>query len=133
MQHGSPPWVPCTVSARSTSHIPGPARGLSKAAATSCTTAPDLYPDPERFDPERWNPATGNHTRRVAFIPFGAGARMCIADKFAVTEAILALATITARWQLHTMPHQDLRPALSVVPRPRRLRMQTTLRPKPQH
>lgn len=57
------------------------------------------------------------------------GARKCIGDTFAMTEAILALATITARWSLKHLPgHHQTRPILGVTLRPRELRMQATPR-----
>ncbi|MGB6165619.1 MAG: cytochrome P450 [Pseudonocardiaceae bacterium] len=89
---------------------------------------PDLYPDPDRFDPDRW---TNGHTPqppRNALIPFGGGARKCIGDTFAITEATLALATITTRWRLRPLPGHHVHPALSVSLRPRGLRMRATTR-----
>jgi pentalenene oxygenase len=90
---------------------------------------PDVYPDPDRFDPDRW---TEGHPAppREAFIPFAAGARKCIGDTFAITEATLALATLAARWRLQLLPHQHVRPSRSVVLYPRGLRMRATQRGK---
>ncbi|MFI6956486.1 cytochrome P450 [Nocardia sp. NPDC050408] len=86
---------------------------------------PDLHPDPQRFDPDRW----GTTESRRALIPFGDGARKCIGDTYAITEATLALATITSRWQLHTIPGQDVRPSRSLpVMHPRNLHMRATAR-----
>jgi cytochrome P450 len=89
---------------------------------------PDLYPDPDRFDPDRW---TNGHTPqppRQILIPFGGGARKCIGDTFAITEATLALATITARWRLRPLPGHHVHPAPAVSLRPRGLRMRATTR-----
>jgi cytochrome P450 len=86
---------------------------------------PDLFPDPGRFDPERWGTAESSR----APIPFGDGPRKCIGDVFAVTEATMALATIASRWNLHVLPGQDPRPARSLpVLRPRKLHMCVTNR-----
>lgn len=89
---------------------------------------PDFYPDPDRSDPDRW--IDGLHTAppREAFIPFAAGARKCIGDTFAVTEATLVLATLAARWRLQLLPSQHVRPSRSVVLHPRGLRMRATQR-----
>ncbi|MFD4656999.1 cytochrome P450 [Kitasatospora sp. NPDC058444] len=57
---------------------------------------PDLHADPETFDPDRCTPDRPQPPRD-AFIPFATGARKCIGDTFATTEATLALATIAAR------------------------------------
>ncbi|MGH3829261.1 MAG: cytochrome P450 [Pseudonocardiaceae bacterium] len=88
----------------------------------------DLYPDPDRFDPDRWIDKHTAQPPREAFVPFGGGARKCIGDTFAVTEATLALATLTARWRLRLLPGQHVHPALSIVLRPRGLRMRATAR-----
>ncbi|RDI63359.1 cytochrome P450 [Nocardia pseudobrasiliensis] len=90
---------------------------------------PDLFPDPERFDPDRWAcDAPISAATRNAFAPFGGGARKCIGDHFAMIEATLALATIAARWTLRTLPDRDVRPAVAVSLYPRRLRMSVSER-----
>ncbi|MGI5374140.1 cytochrome P450 [Streptomyces sp. CA-251387] len=83
---------------------------------------PDLYDQPETFDPDRWDRDRPQPPRQ-ALIPFGTGARKCIGDTFAMTQATLALATITARWRLEHLPGQKVRPALGAALRPRELRM----------
>ncbi|GJF35081.1 cytochrome P450 [Kitasatospora sp. NE20-6] len=83
---------------------------------------PDLYHDPDRFDPDRW-PAAGEGLPRGAFVPFAAGARKCIGDVFAVTEATLVLATIASRWQLRPAPGERIRWARGVTVTPNGLRM----------
>jgi cytochrome P450 len=57
----------------------------------------DLYPSPERFDPDRPTPA------RNALFPFGGGARRCIGDDFGMAELTLALSSITAGWSLEVI------------------------------
>jgi cytochrome P450 len=87
---------------------------------------PDLYPDPDRFDPDRW----ANHTSpRHAFVPFGGGARKCIGDTFALAEATLVLATITAHWTLHPRTPHPPRPTLGGALRPQRCTLRLTSRP----
>lgn len=78
----------------------------------------DLYRDPERFDPDRWDKEHHQPPPRSTFIPFGGGARKCIGDEFSITETILALATIVARWRLRELPGQHIRPVASVSLRP---------------
>jgi pentalenene oxygenase len=89
---------------------------------------PDVYPDPDRFDPDRWTEGHPAPPPREAFIPFAAGARKCIGDTFARTEATLALATLASRWRLQLLPGQRVRPSRSVVLYPRGLRMRATRR-----
>ncbi|GHC46421.1 cytochrome P450 [Streptomyces flavofungini] len=88
---------------------------------------PDLYDDPETFDPDRWDPERPQPPRH-ALLPFAVGARKCIGDTFGMTEAVLALATIAARWRLERLPGQQVRPALGLALRPRRLLMRATPR-----
>ncbi|MFD7491118.1 cytochrome P450 [Streptomyces sp. NPDC059832] len=91
---------------------------------------PDLHTDPETFDPDRWDPQRPQAPRN-AFIPFATGARKCIGNTFAMTEATLALATITARWSLKHLPGQPpVRPVLGASFGPGRLRMHATPRPR---
>ncbi|MFF5491376.1 cytochrome P450 [Streptomyces virginiae] len=86
----------------------------------------DLYPDPDRFDPDRW---TTGQPRREAFIPFGAGPRKCIGDRFATIVSTLALATITTRWRLEPLPGTRVRPTVSgPALNPKGLRMRATAR-----
>jgi cytochrome P450 len=104
--------------------------GTSLAAGTILAYSPyliqhrgDLYPDPGRFDPGRWQ---ASQPDRSAFIPFGAGARKCIGDRFSQTQATLALAAITTRWRLTTVGNRPVRPAVqnaSVSPRHLHLRL----------
>jgi cytochrome P450 len=83
----------------------------------------ELYPDPERFDPDRWLPGRTTTSVRGAFVPFGGGAHKCIGDNFAMLEATLALATITARWKLDPLPGPSTQPRPRATLRPHPLRM----------
>ncbi|MEV4329129.1 cytochrome P450 [Streptomyces sp. NPDC049597] len=65
---------------------------------------PGLYPDPDRFDPDRWLPERAAERPREHVVPFGAGNRKCIGDKFAWMEATITLATILPRWKLRPVP-----------------------------
>ncbi|UNO43367.1 cytochrome P450 [Streptomyces sp. MST-110588] len=84
---------------------------------------PGYYPDPERFDPGRWQDEAACPRAERAFTPFGGGARKCIGEEFAKTEATLALASMAARWRLEPLPHAQVRPAPRLALAPRSLRM----------
>ncbi|WP_040810939.1 cytochrome P450 [Nocardia concava] len=84
----------------------------------------DLYPDPDRFDPDRW--LESKPASRGGFLAFADGARKCIGEDFAMTEMTLALASIASRWRLKTLPGSDARPARSATLQPRHLRMRVT-------
>jgi cytochrome P450 len=66
------------------------------------------FPDPERFDPDRWEGARGKETPRFAYFPFGGGPRVCIGSHFAMLEATLMLALIARRWRVELLPGQTL-------------------------
>ena len=57
-------------------------------------TDPALWPNPHRFDPDRFLPEASHGRDRWQYLPFGAGPRSCIGDHFAMLEATLGLATI---------------------------------------
>jgi cytochrome P450 len=80
-----------------------------------------VFPDPERFDPDRWLPGKVNQEQREAFIPFGAGTRKCIGDHYGMAEATLTAAQILSEVRLTKIPGAPvpkplLRMTLSPVP-----------------
>lgn len=89
---------------------------------------PEVYPDPERFDPDRWLPERRREMPREAYLSFGAGARKCIGDVFAQTEMAIALATVLSRWHLRPQPGHTVREATAAMPHPVHLPMLVTAR-----
>jgi cytochrome P450 len=69
-----------------------------------------LWQDPELFCPARFMPDQPPPAR-FAFMPFGAGPRICVGAQFAMTEAVLVLAALTSRFRLTRV---DTRPVLPV-------------------
>ncbi|MEU2259943.1 cytochrome P450 [Streptomyces sp. NPDC019645] len=65
---------------------------------------PGLYPDPDRFDPDRWLPERVAERPREHVVPFGAGNRKCIGDRFSLLEATITLATVLRQWRLSPVP-----------------------------
>jgi cytochrome P450 len=80
---------------------------------------PSLWEHPDRFDPKRFSPERVLARQRYAYIPFGAGQRICIGAAFAMTEAMLILAMIAQRYRLHLMPGHPIEPQGLITLRPR--------------
>ncbi len=80
---------------------------------------PRFFPDPDRFDPDRWVPEAESARPKFAFVPFGGGARVCIGEQFAWMELVLLLATLGQPWRLHLAPDQvvDTQPIVTLRPR----------------
>lgn len=62
------------------------------------------YPEPYKFDPERWTPGAKTTRPRFSFFPFGGGNRLCIGESFAWLEGILLLAALAQGWQMRPAP-----------------------------
>src|ERR1700722_13481436 len=80
---------------------------------------PSLWEHPDRFDPERFSPEHVLARPRYAYIPFGAGQRICIGAAFAMTEAMLILTMMAQRYRLHLVPDHPVEPQGLITLRPR--------------
>jgi cytochrome P450 len=78
-----------------------------------------LWEDPGVFDPERFRPERVAARPRFAYLPFGAGPRICIGASFAMMEAILILASVAQRYQLRLVPNHKVEPVGLITLRPR--------------
>ena len=80
---------------------------------------PRYFPEPERFDPERWNPQEKAKRPRFSYFPFGGGPRSCIGEPFAWMEGILVIATIARRWKMTIIPEHPviLQPLVTLRPK----------------
>ena len=78
------------------------------------------FPDPFRFDPDRWSPEAKAARPQYSFFPFGGGPRRCLGETFAVVEGVLLLATLARRWRLrlaHEGPPVEMQPLHMLRPR----------------
>jgi cytochrome P450 len=72
--------------------------------------SPNIWPEPERFDPERFAPAAVAGRHRFAYLPFGGGPRICIGSSFAMAEAQVIIAAIAQRYRLRLAPGHVVEP-----------------------
>lgn len=77
------------------------------------------YPDPWRFDPERWMPAAMATRPKFSYFPFGGGSRVCIGEHFAWMEGVLLLATLAQQWQMQPVTTTPLALRAAITLRPR--------------
>ena len=88
-----------------------------------------FWPEPERFDPERWLAPSAERVPRGAFFPFGDGPRRCIGEHFARAEAGIVMATLARPWSLDRASHEPVELEAKVTLRPRGgLRMRVSAR-----
>jgi cytochrome P450 len=78
-----------------------------------------FFPDPTRFDPERWTAEARESRPQFSYFPFGGGARRCIGEGFAWMEGILLLATLAQNWRMRLVPGHPvaLQPVITLRPK----------------
>jgi enediyne biosynthesis protein E7 len=69
---------------------------------------PDFWPDPDRFDPDRFLPKFTDSRNRFAYLPFGLGPRACIGEHLALVEMHTHVATLARRFELELVPGQKI-------------------------
>ncbi len=79
----------------------------------------EYYPNPLRFDPERFSPENSVSRPRFAYFPFGGGSRQCIGESFAWMEGVLSIATIAQRWRMRYLGSSEPIPQAKITLRPR--------------
>lgn len=77
------------------------------------------FPDPLKFDPDRWTETFERSLPRFVYFPFGAGPRYCIGQTFAIAEAALVLAVLCQRFTFEPDPTftLELHPGITLRPR----------------
>jgi len=79
---------------------------------------PELWDNPEGFDPARFDPQRRNG-QRFAYFPFSDGPRSCLGERFAILESMIALSGILGRFDLQLLPGQRVEPEPMITLRPR--------------
>ncbi len=70
---------------------------------------PDVWEDPERFDPQRFAPGRREAIPRGAYVPFGDGSRKCIGMRFGQAEIAVIARELLARFRFAPVPGYELR------------------------
>lgn len=85
-------------------------QGVVMISAYTLHRRPDYFPEPEVFNPDRFTPENEKLLLRYAYVPFGAGPRICIGNHFAMMEGHLLLATLAQRVSFELVPGQYIAP-----------------------
>jgi len=80
---------------------------------------PRFFPDPHRFDPERWTPEAQAARPKFSYFPFGGGPRVCIGESFAWLEGVLVLATLAQKWSMRLVPGHPVKIQPLITLRPK--------------
>ncbi len=76
----------------------------------------EYWPNPERFDPERFTPELVKARHKYAWVPFGGGAHMCLGLHFAYMQIKVLMAHMLTRYRIEVEPGYD--PAWQAWPIP---------------
>jgi len=80
---------------------------------------PEVFANPDRFDPDRFTTEREKKLPPQAYMPFGAGPRVCIGNHFALMEGHLILATLARRLRFDLLSTKDIAPEPLVTLRPK--------------
>ena len=76
---------------------------------------PKYFPEPEKFNPERFSAENEKSIPKHVYIPFGTGSRVCIGQAFAMMEAKLILASVVQCFEISLAEGQELNPQAQIT------------------
>jgi cytochrome P450 len=79
----------------------------------------EYFPDPLRFDPERFTAENKAARPKFTYFPFGGGSRQCIGESFAWMEGVFSIATLAQRWRLRYKGTAAPEPQAKITLRPK--------------
>ena len=78
----------------------------------------EFWPNPEGFEPDRFQTENKKRQHSFAFFPFAGGKNNCLGYRFAKLESVLLFASLMQKFEFHLQPGQDLRPVPMTTLRP---------------
>ncbi len=80
---------------------------------------PRYFPDPSRFDPQRWTPEAKARRPQYSYFPFGGGPRGCLGEGLAWTQGLLLIALLAQRWRMKPLPARPMELQLGITLQPK--------------
>ena len=77
-----------------------------------------LWERPDAYMPSRFHPENRDRIDRYQYLPFGAGARICIGAAFAMQEAVIALGVLMSQWRFDTVAETKPWPVQKLTTQP---------------
>jgi cytochrome P450 len=80
---------------------------------------PDIWPEPDKFDPLRFTPEASKGRHRFAWVPFGGGAHMCLGLHFAQMQMKLLMIRLLGNYRIELDPGSGDAWQIFPIPRPK--------------
>lgn len=80
---------------------------------------PRYFPDPQKFQPQRWEDGLEKKIPKYVYFPFGGGPRVCIGNHYNMIESTLILATAIQKFDIQMLKDRgtELLPSITLQPR----------------